>query len=69
VSLRRSCGKKSNGKDIMVMGINSLEVEVGNPANPQVTEKLEFLVDSGVRGMPEYKGKKVVPFKRNATAV
>jgi hypothetical protein len=53
----------------MVMGINSLEVEVGNPANPGVTEKLEFLVDSGVRGMPEYKGKKVVPFKRNATAV
>jgi clan AA aspartic protease len=31
----------------MVMGINSLEVEVGNPANPGVTEKLEFLVDSG----------------------
>ena len=31
----------------MVMGINLLEVEVGNPSNPQVTEKLEFLVDSG----------------------
>jgi predicted aspartyl protease len=29
------------------MGINLLEVEVGNPANPEVTEKLEFLVDSG----------------------
>ncbi len=29
------------------MGINLLEVEVGNPANPEVTEKLEFLIDSG----------------------
>ena len=24
-----------------------LEVEVGNPANPDVTEKIEFLIDSG----------------------
>jgi clan AA aspartic protease len=24
-----------------------LELEVGNPANPQVTEKIEFLIDSG----------------------
>ena len=29
------------------MGLTVLEVEVGNPANPEVTEKLEFLVDSG----------------------
>ena len=33
-------------KDRMVMGINLLEVEVGNPANPEVTKKLDFLVDS-----------------------
>ena len=24
-----------------------MEIEVGNPANPEVTEKLEFLIDSG----------------------
>jgi len=24
-----------------------LEIEVGNPANPEVTEKLDFLIDSG----------------------
>lgn len=29
------------------MGLTVLEVEVGNPANPDVTEKLEFLIDSG----------------------
>jgi aspartyl protease family protein len=29
------------------MGLTVLEVEVANPANPQVTEKLEFLIDSG----------------------
>jgi hypothetical protein len=29
----------------MIVGINLLEVEIGNPANPEVTEKLEFLVD------------------------
>jgi clan AA aspartic protease len=29
------------------MGLNVLEVEVGNPANPQTTEKIEFLIDSG----------------------
>lgn len=29
------------------MGLTVLEVEVGNPANPEVTEKLEFLIDSG----------------------
>ena len=29
------------------MGLTVLEIEVGNPANPEVTEKLEFLVDSG----------------------
>ena len=29
------------------MGLTVLEVEVGNPANPRVTEKIEFLIDSG----------------------
>lgn len=29
------------------MGLTVLEMEVGNPANPEVTEKIEFLVDSG----------------------
>ena len=30
------------------MGLAFLEVEVGNPASPDVTEKVEFLIDSGV---------------------
>lgn len=30
------------------MGLTVLEIEVGNPAKPEVTEKLEFLIDSGV---------------------
>jgi clan AA aspartic protease len=30
------------------MGLTVLEIEVGNPANPEVTERVEFLVDSGV---------------------
>jgi clan AA aspartic protease len=29
------------------MGLTVLEVEVANPANPQVAEKVEFLIDSG----------------------
>jgi clan AA aspartic protease len=29
------------------MGLTVLEIEVGNPANPEVTERLEFLIDSG----------------------
>ena len=29
------------------MGLTHLEIEVGNPANPEVTESIEFLVDSG----------------------
>ena len=29
------------------MGLTHLEIEVGNTANPEVTEALEFLVDSG----------------------
>lgn len=29
------------------MGLTYLEVEVGNPSNPEVTEKVEFLIDSG----------------------
>lgn len=29
------------------MGLTVLEIEVGNPANPKITEKLEFLLDSG----------------------
>ena len=30
-----------------IMGLTVLELEVGNPANPEVTERLEFLIDSG----------------------
>lgn len=29
------------------MGMTVLEIEVGNPARPEVTEKVEFLIDSG----------------------
>jgi clan AA aspartic protease len=29
------------------LGLTTLEIEVGNPANPQATEKVEFLIDSG----------------------
>jgi len=29
------------------VGLTVLEIEVGNPAKPEVTESLEFLVDSG----------------------
>jgi len=29
------------------VGLTVLELEVGNPANPEVTEKIEFLIDSG----------------------
>jgi clan AA aspartic protease len=31
----------------MAMGLTALEIEVGNPATPEVTEKVEFLIDSG----------------------
>ena len=29
------------------MGLTVLEIEVGNPAHPEVTEKIELLIDSG----------------------
>ena len=29
------------------MGLTYLDLDVGNPANPEVTEKLDFLIDSG----------------------
>src|SRR3972149_3515836 len=29
------------------MGLTTLEVEIANPAQPEVTEKLDFLIDSG----------------------
>ncbi|HEY4688269.1 MAG TPA: aspartyl protease family protein [Anaerolineae bacterium] len=29
------------------MGLTVLEIEVGSPAQPETTEKLEFLIDSG----------------------
>lgn len=29
------------------MGLTVLEMEVGNPVNPEVTEKVNFLIDSG----------------------
>jgi len=31
----------------MNMGLTTLEIEVGNPANRQAIEKVEFLIDSG----------------------
>jgi clan AA aspartic protease len=31
----------------MAMGLTTLEIEVGNPANRQAIEKVEFLIDSG----------------------
>lgn len=30
------------------MGLTVLEIEIGNPANPEVTEKVDLLIDSGV---------------------
>jgi hypothetical protein len=35
------------GKKEDAMGLTVLETEVGNPANPEVTEKVDFLIDSG----------------------
>lgn len=29
------------------MGLTDLEMEVGNPATPEITERVEFLIDSG----------------------
>ncbi len=29
------------------MGLTTLKIEVGNPASPEVTETIEFLIDSG----------------------
>ena len=29
------------------MGLTVLEIEVGNPASPETTERIEFLIDSG----------------------
>jgi clan AA aspartic protease len=29
------------------MGLTVLEIEVGNPATPEITKKVEFLIDSG----------------------
>lgn len=29
------------------MGLTVLEIEVGNPAAPDITERIEFLIDSG----------------------
>ncbi|PYV18945.1 MAG: aspartyl protease [Acidobacteria bacterium] len=29
------------------MGLTTLKIEVGNPANPETTEMIEFLIDSG----------------------
>ena len=29
------------------MGLTVLKVEVGNPSNPEITEPVEFLIDSG----------------------
>ena len=32
---------------IKQMGLTVLEIEVGSPSNPEITEKVEFLIDSG----------------------
>ncbi len=29
------------------MGLTTLTIEVGNPSNPEVTESIDFLIDSG----------------------
>ncbi|MCK5329341.1 MAG: aspartyl protease family protein [Candidatus Latescibacteria bacterium] len=29
------------------MGLTVLEIEVGNPADPEITKEIEFLIDSG----------------------
>lgn len=29
------------------MGLTTLEIEVANPATPKITEKIEFVIDSG----------------------
>jgi clan AA aspartic protease len=29
------------------MGLTFLDVEIGNPSSPEITEKVEFLIDSG----------------------
>jgi len=31
------------------MGLTKLTIEFGNPANPEVTESLDFLIDSGAK--------------------
>ena len=30
-----------------VMGLTYLEIDVGNPADPDTTERIQFLIDSG----------------------
>jgi clan AA aspartic protease len=37
----------SSSQKEVFMGLTVLEIDVGNPANPDVTEKVEFLIDSG----------------------
>lgn len=34
-------------KETSAMGLTVLQIEVGNPATPEVTEKVDFLIDSG----------------------
>ena len=49
------------------MGLTVLEIEVGNPANPEVTEKVEFLIDSGaVYIVKEIKSKPYPSIRPNA---
>ena len=35
------------GRNEMHMGLIVLRIEVGNPARPEITKELEFLIDSG----------------------
>ena len=50
------------------MGLTVLEVEVGNPANPEVTRKVELLIDSGaiysVIPTPVLEGLSIKPLAR-----
>jgi clan AA aspartic protease len=43
----QACANIAGRERSKTMGLTTLEIEVGNPATPEVTEKIEFLVDSG----------------------
>jgi hypothetical protein len=53
-------------------GLTVLDVKVGNPANPETTEKIEFLIDSGaiysVVPTPVLAGRRSKPSTRRDTS-